>query len=129
MTTRRLFDELPARDPDARQQQYRDTVAKAIEHFKSVGIETPPMEPLAGFDASHVDLGWIQDQVRAFVRATSPSYEELAQLLETELPLVVQRVKEVTVGNIGWPDVIEIAFQTKDDASSYFYRLFVPLID
>lgn len=125
----RLFAPLPVREADPRQQEFRETVAKGIEHFKAVGIEAPPIEPLAGFDASHVNLGWIQDQVRAFVRQYAPGYEELATLIEAELPLAVQRVKEVTVGNIGWPDVIEIAFQTKDDSSSYFYRLFVPLID
>jgi hypothetical protein len=125
----RLFDSVPAHGADPRQQQYRDTVEKAIEHFKSVGVEPIEIGPLTGFAASHVDLGWIQDQLRAFVRATAPSYEELVALIEAELPLVVQRVKEINVGNIGWPDVVEIAFETKDDASSYFYRLFVPLVD
>src|SRR5262245_43370099 len=104
LTAMRLFTSVPPTPgPDPRQAQYRDTVAKAMEQFKSLGLEPAALPPLEGFLASAVDLGWIQDQIGTFVRGHAPSLEELGALLEAELPQVVQRVKEVTIGNIGWP--------------------------
>ena len=92
---RRIFSAVQTvRDP---RQGFRAFVVQSTAEFASApdtkNVFTIPMD---GFPAMCVDLGWIQDHVRRFVRNHLPTFDELVALLDEELPQVVQRVKEVS---------------------------------
>lgn len=110
--------------PDPRQAQFRSTMA-TISAESGGGVTVIPME---GMRASHVDLGWLSDEILDYVQTVPDcKAERLAKLIDVELPQVVQRLKTLSVSTKDWPEALSLSFETKDDAGSYHYSLSVHL--
>lgn len=114
-----IFDEVPTGEPDPNQELFRAAIAT---------IEGATIIPMRGFRASHIDLGWIQQQVLSFV-VVNPGIEcdEVCGQIEAELPSIIQRLKAFSISSEDWPESLDIEFETKDDNSSYHYRLRLPV--
>ncbi len=125
MSNRLLFaSALETGEPDPRQRQFR-SVMTAMSAESDQPIAVIPME---GFRASHVDLGWISEEILDYV-LTIPDCDpgRLAALICDELPQVVQRLKGCSVTTEDWPEAISLSFETKDDSGTYRYSLSVHL--
>jgi hypothetical protein len=125
MSNRMLFaSALETGEPDPRQGKFRSAMT-AINAESGRPITVIAME---GFRASHVDLGWLSDEILDYVD-TIPECdaERLAALIGEELPQVVQRLKGWSVSIDDWPDAIGLSFETKDDSGTYKYSLSVHL--
>ncbi len=125
MSNRLLFaSALETGEPDPRQRQFR-SVMTAMRAESDEPITVIPME---GFRASHVDLGWLAEEILDYVR-TIPDCDpaRLAALIGEELPQVVQRLKGCSVSTENWPEAISLSFETKDDSGTYSYSLSVHL--
>jgi hypothetical protein len=124
MVERRIFDKLETGAPDPRQELFRTALAS----FGADGGAPVRMIPMQGFRASHIDLGWIQQQVLSFV-VTHPGIEcnEVCEQIEAELPMIIQRLKSFSIVSDDWPESVELEFETKDDVGSYHYRLRLPV--
>lgn len=122
MAELQIFDEaVETGGPDPRQEQFLATMATmAQEGFVPIGM--------AGFRASHIDLGWISEKVLDYV-IVNPGLEpeELSELLVEELTQIIQRLKRVAISTDDWPDSIEIELETKDDHGTYHYRFTAPV--
>ena len=110
-------------EPYPRQNQFRSVMAAM--QAESHQLTVIAME---GFRASHVDLGWLCEEILDYVR-TIPDCdrERLAALIGEELPQVVQRLKAYSVSTNDWPEAISLSFETKDDSGTYRYSLSVHL--
>jgi hypothetical protein len=125
MSNRMLFaSALETGKPDPRQDQFRSVMA-AVSAESDQPITVISME---GFRASHVDLGWLSEEILDYVQ-TIPDCdpERLAALIGQELPQVVQRLKAWSVSTEDWPEAISLSFETKDDSCTYNYSLSVHL--
>jgi hypothetical protein len=125
MSARLLFaSALKTGKPDPRQRKFRSAMAAMKEESREpitvIGME--------GFRASHVDLGWLSDEILDYVE-TIPDCnpKRLAALIGEELPQVVQRLKAYSVSLEDWPEAMSLVFETKDDAGTYSYSLSVHL--
>ena len=80
---------------------------------------------IKGFPASHIDLGWIQDNISNFWKRFDGTKEELADLVDDEIGNVIQRLKsrkvELTETHLN------VKFSTKDDCGWYGYDFSVYL--
>ena len=63
----RIFHDAP-KFPPSRQQALCAAVGPIEELFASEQLTTAGHISIKGFPASHIDLGWLQDRVRAFWR-------------------------------------------------------------
>lgn len=125
MRHRLLFaSALETGEPDPRQAQFRSAMI-AMNEESDQSITFISME---GFRASHVDLGWLSEEILDYVQ-TVPGCdpERLATLIGEELPQVVQRLKAWSVSTEDWPEAISLSFETKDDSGTYRYSLSVHL--
>jgi hypothetical protein len=125
MSSRLLFaSALETGEPDPRQSKFRAAMA-AMQAESREPITIIAME---GFRASHVDLGWLSEEILDYV-LTMPDCEpeELTELIGEELPQVVQRLKGWSVSTEEWPESISLSFETKDDTGTYRYSLSVHL--
>lgn len=125
MSDRRLFaSALETGGPDPRQNQFR-SVMTAMNAESDQPTTVIPME---GFRASHVDLGWLSEEILDYVLTIPDSDpKRLAALIGEELPQVVQRLKGCSVSADDWPEAISLSFETKDDSGTYSYSLSVHL--
>jgi hypothetical protein len=111
-------------EPDPRQRQFRSVMAT----MNAESDQPITFIGMAGFRASHVDLGWLSDEILDYA-TTIPDCDpdRLAALIGEELPQVVQRLKSLSVSTEDWPESISLSFETKDDAGYYSYSLSVLL--
>lgn len=116
-----IFDDMPeTNEPDPRQESFLKTMGTmAQEGFVPIGM--------CGFRASHIDIGWISEKILAYVILEPVTAEELAALLVSELPQIIQRLKRVSVNTDDWPDSINIELETKDDHGWYEYKFSAPV--
>ncbi len=125
MSNRLLFAAALETDKlDPRQAQFR-SVMTTIKAESDRPLTVIAME---GFRASHVDLGWLAEEILDYVHSIPDCNPgRLASLIGEELPQVVQRLKGCSVSTEDWPEAISLSFETKDDLGSYSYSLSVDL--
>jgi hypothetical protein len=113
--------ELATGEPDPRQEQFLATV----QTMRTEGYTPISMQ---GFRASHVDLGWIQDEIDDYV-SSMPGVEakDIVERIDQELRHVVQRLKSWSIDTSEWPQTLKLSFETKDDYGWYNYSLSMPL--
>ena len=121
MAERQIFGDVETGEPDPRQEQF-------LEVSGTMGKEGYVPIGMKGFRASSIDLGWVSEQIFDFVIINpAMSSDELGELLQDELPQIIQRLKRLAIDSANWPDSIQIELETKDDHGTYEYRFTVPV--
>jgi hypothetical protein len=123
MTISQMFDEREPGEPDPRQAKFR-AVMDAVDAESSTPLSRIAM---AGYRASHVDVGWIRDSILGYaILHPETGADELAAVIARELPRVVQRLKTWSLDLDAWPELV-LSFETKDDEGTYRYELSIDL--